>query len=379
MDNTVVLIVDDEERILEILKLYLEKHNYEVYTANSGQEALEVLEQIKADVIVSDLMMPDIDGTQLCKIVKNEEKYENPYFIMLTARTNIDSKIEGLKIGADDYITKPFNVKEVIARVYSGARIKNLQKTIVEKNRELERYKSKMEKEIYMASRFQKSLIPRKGRVTDDIFIDYLYIPAIQIGGDIFDIREQSNGNIAFFVADVTGHGIVAALIAAILKLSFVQACSLYDTPYEIARKINKDLIDTTTDEQFVSIFLGVIDTDKMELKYVRAGHPEQFLKTDGKIVELGGDGFLMGITENLLIQEQKIRILPEDTVYLFTDGITEAQNDSGELFGSERLKNLLKDRDDLARVMKEIRFFTTNFSDDITLVKIQLKIDSFY
>ena len=379
MENTVVLIVDDEERILEILQLYLEKHNYEVYTANSGREALEVLEKVKADVIVSDLMMPDIDGTQLCKIVKNEEKYENPYFIMLTARTNIDSKIEGLKIGADDYITKPFNVKEVIARVYSGARIKNLQKTIVEKNKELERYKSKMEKEIYMASRFQKSLIPRKGRVTDDIFIDYLYIPAIQIGGDIFDIRKQSNGNIAFFVADVTGHGIVAALIAAILKLSFVQACSLYDTPYDIARKINKDLIDTTTDEQFVSIFLGVIHIDNMELKYVRAGHPEQFLKTHGKIVELGGDGFLMGITENLLIQEQKIKIFPEDTIYLFTDGITEAQNNAGELFGSERLKNLLTDRDDLARVMKEIRFFTTNFSDDITLVKIQLKIDSFY
>ncbi len=379
MKQAKVLIVDDEARILEILKLYLENQKFEVYTASSGQEALELLEKIEIDVIVSDLMMPNIDGTQLCRIVKNEEKYNNPYFIMLTAKTTIDSKIEGLKIGADDYITKPFNVKEVIARVLAGTRIKKLQNDVLEKNKELEKYKANMEKEIYMASRFQKSLIPRKGKVTDEISIDYLYIPAIQIGGDIFDIKEQPNGNVAFFIADVTGHGIVAALIAAILKLSFVQACSLYSSPYDIAQKINKDLLDTTTDEQFVSLFIGVIDTRNMELKYIRAGHPEQFLKTQGKIVELGGDGFLIGITDNLLITEQKIAILPDDIIYLYTDGITEAQNNNEELFGINRLKNTLIRKDDLTAVLKEIKFFTTHFDDDITLVKINISVNNFF
>ncbi len=374
-----VLVVDDEQRILEILKLYLENQNFDVYTASTGQEALDLLEKIEVDVIVSDLMMPNIDGTQLCRIVKNEQKYNNPYFIMLTAKTTLDSKIEGLKIGADDYITKPFNVKEVIARVLAGARIKRLQKTILEKNRELEKYKAKMEKEIYMASRFQKSLIPKKGKVTEETSIDYLYIPAIQIGGDIFDIRKQPNGNVAFFVADVTGHGIVAALIAAILKLSFVQATDQYSSPYDIAQKINKDLLETTTEEQFVSLFIGVIDTNSMELKYIRAGHPEQFLKTHGKIIELGGDGFLIGITDNLLISEQKIKILPDDIIYLFTDGITEAQNENGDLFGVARLKNILQQKDDLAAVLKEIRFFTTQFDDDITLVKIKLEIKTLF
>ncbi len=379
MTQTKVLIVDDEQRILEILQLYLENQNFDVYTASSGQEALELLENINVDVIVSDLMMPNIDGTKLCKIVKNEEKYNNPYFIMLTAKTTVDSRIEGLTIGADDYITKPFNVKEVIARVLAGARIKKLQNTILEKNRELEKYKTKMEKEIYMASRFQKSLIPKKGKISDEISIDYLYIPAIQIGGDIFDIRKQPNGNVAFFIADVTGHGIVAALIAAILKLSFVQASSQNSSPYDIAQKINKDLLETTTDEQFVSLFIGVIDTTKMELKYIRAGHPEQFLKTNGKIIELGGDGFLIGITDNLLISEQKISIMPDDIIYLYTDGITEAQNEKGELFGVNRLKNILANKEDLAAILKEIKFFTTNFEDDITLVKIKLGVNTLF
>ena len=374
MEKIKVLVVDDEQRILEILQLYLRNQDFEVYTASCGQEALDILEEHEVDVIVSDLMMPNIDGTQLCRIVKSEEKYNNPYFIMLTAKTNIDSKIEGLKIGADDYITKPFNVKEVIARVSAGARIKKLQKTILEKNRELERYKSKMEKEIAMASRFQKSLIPRKGKITENICIDYLYIPAIQIGGDIFDIRQQPNGNIAFFVADVTGHGIVAALIAAILKLSFVQASTMFATPYEIAQKVNKDLLETTTDEQFVSIFIGVIDLKNMELRYIRAGHPEQFLKTDGKIVDLWGDGFLIGITDNLLITEQKVLFRPDNILYLYTDGITEAQNEEGELFGAERLKKLLTQKDDLTAVLREIKTFTTKFDDDITLIKIRLK-----
>ncbi|BBB31729.1 phosphoserine phosphatase RsbU/P [Thermotomaculum hydrothermale] len=379
MGQTRVLVVDDEQRIVEILKLYLENQNFEVYTATSGQEALELLEKINVDVIVSDLMMPHVDGTQLCRIVKNEEKYKNPYFIMLTAKTTIDSKIEGLKIGADDYITKPFNVKEVIARVLAGARIKKLQNTILEKNIELEKYKTKMEKEIYMASRFQKSLIPKKGKITEEISIDHIYIPAIQIGGDIFDIRKQPNGNVAFFIADVTGHGIVAALIAAILKLSFVQASDQYSSPYDIAQKINKDLLETTTDEQFVSLFVGVVDPTNLELKYIRAGHPEQFLKTQGKIIELGGDGFLIGITDNLLISEKKISVMPDDIIYLYTDGITEAQNEAGELFGVNRLKEILTRKDDLAAVLKEIKFFTTHFDDDITLVKIKLGINTLF
>lgn len=109
-----ILVVDDEPKIVEVLKAYLEKESYEVITSYGGNEALNIFRKESPDLILLDLMLPDISGEELCKIIRLESKVP---IIMITAKTEEESELEGLNIGADDYITKPFSAKQVVARV----------------------------------------------------------------------------------------------------------------------------------------------------------------------------------------------------------------------------------------------------------------------
>jgi len=371
-----VLVVDDEIRITEILKLYLERAGFTVLASANGKEALELIKEHHPDVIISDLMMPEIDGTVLCQMVKTDEELNNPYFIMLTAKSTVDSKIQGLKIGADDYITKPFNVKEVVARVNSAMRIKALQSEVMEKNIVLEKFKATMENELFLAGKFQSSLVPETGFIAGKVKLDYVYSPAIHVGGDIFDVMTTGSGKIAFFIADVTGHGIVAALISGMIKLSFVQAILGTDSPIEIANKINKDIVSTTTEEHFASMFLGCFDIETGKLSYVRAGHPAPYLIKGDEIVELEAPGFLVGIIDEIPLEEHSVDLTFGDKIVLFTDGITEAEGEDGELLGNDRLKEMfLKQTDNNPKeIFNKVCLWANNkFDDDVTLIQLEV------
>ncbi|PJB78568.1 MAG: hypothetical protein CO090_06660 [Acidobacteria bacterium CG_4_9_14_3_um_filter_49_7] len=371
-----ILIVDDEVRITDILNLYLKKEGYRTLTAGDGLEALSVMQESLPDLIISDLMMPNMDGIEFCKEVKTRPEFTNPYFIMLTAKATVDSKVEGLKIGADDYITKPFNVKELVARVNSAMRIKALQNEVVEKNVELERYKAAMENELQLAARFQESLIPPDGNISPGIRLTSIYQPTIHIGGDIFDVRNAGDGQIVFFVADVTGHGIVAAVISAMIKLSFIQAAADTSSPSVIAEKINRDIVSTTSEEHFASVFLGSLTPDGSALSFVRAGHPAPYLcQQNGQILPLAPKGFLLGIDPNSKFPQQTVSLSPRDRIFMFTDGISEAEGRDGELFGTGRIRQYLARPGASLRGLLDLanQWSGGQYQDDFTLVQLEI------
>ncbi len=371
-----VLIVDDEIRITDILDLYLKKEGYLTFKAQDGFQALSLMEQHVPDLVISDLMMPKMDGTALCKEAKTRPEFNNPYFIMLTARSTVDSKIQGLTIGADDYITKPFNVKELVARVNSAMRVKALQNEIVEKNVELERYKDAMEKELQLAARFQESLVPADGIMRDRVQLRSVFQPAIHIGGDIYDVRTSPEGDIVFFVADVTGHGIVAALISAMIKLSFMQAISGNARPVEIAGKVNRDIVHTTSEEHFASMLLGRLDREARNLTVVRAGHPAGMLfNRKAGVQDLNPSGFLLGIDIHAEFEEYTVPVNAGDRILMFTDGISEAENEAGEQFGVERIRNAFTlPGSTTDALMSAIRKWTgERYHDDVTLIELEI------
>lgn len=127
MKKDKVLIVEDEKDTQFILDKLLSKNNYEVITANNGKEALEVLKKFVPKVILADWTMPVIDGLELCNILKADESYKLIYYIILTARTSLKDRVTGLDIGADDFLVKPIENQELLARIRSGVRIHNLQ------------------------------------------------------------------------------------------------------------------------------------------------------------------------------------------------------------------------------------------------------------
>lgn len=371
-----ILIVDDEIRITDILNLYLKKEGYLTRTAEDGLKALSVMKEIVPDLIISDLMMPNMGGIEFCKEVKTRPEFSNPYFIMLTAKATVDSKVEGLKIGADDYITKPFNVKELVARVNSAMRIKALQNEVVEKNVELERYKAAMENELQLAARFQESLIPPDGNISPGVRLTSIYQPTIHIGGDIFDVRMAGDGQVVFFVADVTGHGIVAAVISAMIKLSFIQAAATTSSPSVIAEKINRDIVSTTSEEHFASVFLGSLTPDGSGLSFVRAGHPAPYLcQKSGQILPLAPKGFLLGIDPNAQFPQQTISLSPGDRIFMFTDGISEAEGPDSELFGTARIRQYLaRDKASLNGLLNLANQWSGGqYQDDFTLVQLEI------
>ncbi len=122
-----ILVVEDEKDTLFILNKLLTKNDYEVYSAVNGQEALELLEKEIPDVIIADWTMPVMDGLELCNIVKKDEKFKLIYFIILTARASLKDRVTGLDVGADDFLVKPVQNQELLARIRSGIRIHNLQ------------------------------------------------------------------------------------------------------------------------------------------------------------------------------------------------------------------------------------------------------------
>jgi sigma-B regulation protein RsbU (phosphoserine phosphatase) len=122
-----VLIVEDEKDTLFILNKLLTKNDYEVFTSTNGQEALDVLNKDIPDVIIADWTMPIMDGLELCNIVKKNEKFKLIYFIILTARASLKDRVTGLDVGADDFLVKPVQNQELLARIRSGIRIHNLQ------------------------------------------------------------------------------------------------------------------------------------------------------------------------------------------------------------------------------------------------------------
>jgi len=127
LNTNKILVVEDEKDTLFILERLLLKNNYQVFTATNGQEALEMLKKMMPDVIIADWTMPIIDGIELCDIIKKDEKYKLIYFILLTARASLKDRVAGLDIGADDFLVKPVQNQEIMARIRSGIRIHNLQ------------------------------------------------------------------------------------------------------------------------------------------------------------------------------------------------------------------------------------------------------------
>ena len=132
-----ILVVDDLPLNIEFLEESLTAHGFEVFSASDGEEALKRIVEVEPDLLLLDLSMPKLDGIGVLKVIRGDEEFRDLPVILLTARREQENKVEGLDAGADDYITKPFYIDEVIARIRSLLRMRHIQAEIVEKEKHL--------------------------------------------------------------------------------------------------------------------------------------------------------------------------------------------------------------------------------------------------
>jgi len=384
MSKGVVLVVDDEAQIRDILAFYLKRAGYQILLAENGRMALQEMAKLPPDLILSDMRMPEMAGDELCLEVKGKAETRDIYFILITALDGTTSKIGGLNLGADDMITKPFHAQEVMAKVESAFRLIAMQKEIKRQNQELTRSQERMTAELALAARLQMGLLPVVPGQAAGIRYTHRYLPAEGIGGDIYSIVPMPEGGAALLIADVSGHGVTAALISAMVKTFFEAQVRLGGTPLDWATAMNRDLARSTLLEQFATAFLAYLDPETNSLRYVVAGHDSPIHIPQGARgglhhpSQLSGKGFMLGIDENLPFTEQSCAFQAGDRLILFTDGLVEVEREDRSLLGHEGLLRLCselpQDAEQAAeQIVEQVRIYNdpAPFLDDVTLVMI--------
>ncbi len=321
-------------------------------------------------------------GDEFCRIIKGTAETRDIYFVLVSAMDGTASKIGGLNLGADDMIAKPFHAQEVMAKVESAFRIIEMQKEIKRQNQQLTRFQDRMTSELALAARLQFGLLPPLPGTAPSFSYTHRYLPAEGIGGDIYTILPMAGGCLALMIADVSGHGVTAALISAMVKTSFESQVRLGGSPLAWAQGMNRDLAHNTLAEQFATAFLARFDPAQNTMRYVAAGHDAPFRIPNGAKgglhhpQVLSGHGFMLGIQEDLPFEEKESPFEIGDRLVLFTDGLVEVEREDRQLLGEEGLlrfcAELPANEDEAAdHLVAKAKAFNdpAPFVDDVTLV----------
>ncbi len=369
-----ILVIDDEPINLQILISQLTKENYSVQFFTTGQEALSIINSGEEfDLVLLDVMMPVISGFDVCKKIREKYSAHELPVVLLTAKNTKNDIIAGLSMGANDYITKPFDRDELLARVKNCVSLKKAaeeQKKFIAVKQELE-----------IAQNIQRSILPRILPQMQGLAIRAKYEPMMEVGGDFYDFLQIDDHRIGILIADVTGHGIPAALISSMIKIAFYMSHDKIDDPAALLGKINSSLFEHIYG-RFITAFYIFMDIKEKKAVFSNAAHWPIYIQNrfSGEISEHTIRGRLIGITRDEKYKNQTINLKQGDRIILFTDGIIEERSISGELLGEERFLEMIKENSSKqpSRLIDEIFMSLYNWSgsfnsegleDDATMI----------
>ncbi len=371
-----LLVVDDAPANIQVVQSIL-KDEYKIRVATSGEKALELVKkQPLPDLILLDVMMPGLDGYQVCERLKAAPETRDIPVMFLTGRTDVDDETKGLEIGAVDYIRKPFSPAIVKARVRTQLLIRDAREQL---NRQVQAVNNELE----MARRIQLSILPGKPTAVPGIEIAARYLPMTTIAGDYYDYLPIDEKRLGILVADVSGHGAPSALITSMLKIVLAEQAAHAFDPAKVLGGMNEALCGKFA-RHFVTAAYIFIDTANHVLRYAGAGHPPLMLwqALDRKAEAIEENGLLLAQFPEETYTSVELTFKPGDRVVLCTDGISECPNPERQEFGVGRVLEFLDTHrqlraDAFADAVIDALFQWaeqprgTNQHDDITLLAI--------
>jgi len=346
MVKPIILTVDDNAINLKLLTRTLKKSGYNVLNAQNGNDACQLAIENKPDLILLDVMMPGMDGFKVCQILKNAPNTKDIPVIFLSAKNEAVDKVHGLALGAVDYITKPFDSVEVIARVDTHLRLRKLHQQVLEKNKQLEaaysvlRQKNeKIDKDIKAAGMVQRQLLPQSISHIGPLKFAWKFVPSSHVAGDIFNILQLDKSHVALFIVDVSGHGVQSAMLAVSIHNFFragIDAIKIEEKlkkshplyyllePQKVTKALNDNFSMDTFDAYFTCIYI-VINTETLEAKMVNAGHPYPLIIHSNNSINFLEHGDIpIGMMENAEFSVKDFELKKNDKLILYTDGIYE-------------------------------------------------------
>ena len=373
--NERILVVEDTPANIQILSEILKGKGYQLSIATNGKQALEVLERVRPDLILLDVMMPEMDGFETCRRIKSSAVWREIPVIFLTSKTDTTDIVSGFELGAVDYVGKPFNAHELLARISTHLTVDHLRRSLAEKNEELARAHKR---ELEMAFKVQSQLIPKGLPEIPGWEFAARWQPAREVSGDYYDFIPDK-GKLGVVIADVSGKGMHAALFMASTRSIIRAKATASLSPADNLTQANALLCADAAQGMFVTLFYAEIEPESPTLSYVSCGHnPPFWYRADRReIAELDPTGTVLGIHEDLRCREAKVEIGRGDLILFYTDGFTEAYDEQEQLFGEDRLKAVLSRNSGespkriLDEVQRELEAFVGSApqSDDRTIV----------
>ncbi|MBI5100611.1 MAG: SpoIIE family protein phosphatase [Nitrospirae bacterium] len=337
-----ILVVDDEpdleELILQKFRRKIRSNEFEFLFARNGLEALAKLQGNDVDMVLTDINMPEMDGLTLL-----EELLKLPTLtkaVVVSAYGDMNNIRTAMNRGAFDFVTKPIDFRD-------------LELTIDKTLSELKALKdgrrasdtlNALQQEMELAGRLQQTILPKFCPIRDDMALFTKMAPAKDIGGDFFDYFFIDEDHLGVVIADVSGKGVTAAMFMAVSR-TLLRFTALQGTDVvSVLAHVNNLLCIDNDMSMFVTVFYGILDLKKGEFRYANGGHfPAIRMSGDGKIEFLPQTrGIALGVMEGMEFEEGRVGLSDGDLLYLFTDGISEAENPNGEFFETQRLMDYL-------------------------------------
>jgi sigma-B regulation protein RsbU (phosphoserine phosphatase) len=333
MNAEKILLVDDNSTNLQVLFQTLEGRGYNLLVAKDGETALSITRKALPNLILLDIMMPGIDGYEVCRQLKADPATKEIPVIFLSALADTKDKVQGLDLGAVDYITKPFQPDEVIARV-------NTHLTICRLKREVQEQRDELEHELQVVAEEQRNLLPEQIPQIEGLKLAVYYETSRYAGGDYYDIIKLPDNRWGFMMADAAGHSTSAAVLVA-MTCTLLRAYPESPTdPARVLYNINAHLCNLSNNS-FITALYAVYDAKSQTLRIARAGHPPPLLyrPKNGQAIELSCKGvYPLAIEPYDDVPTTETKLQAGDRLMLYTDGITERFNPAGECYEVERL-----------------------------------------
>jgi len=368
-----ILLVEDEFNIAKLFSYNLTKAGFRCEVASNGREGMTLAEKVHPDLIISDVMMPEVDGYEFRKLLLEHDVLKHIPFVFLTAKGDEEDILQGFDLEIEDYIIKTSSPKVVIAKV--SAILKSLEKERVKVVDEVQK----------AADSMGTKTVPDEFPVLDGLQIKHWHMPFKNVpGGDFIDYIKMDDDNLAIILGDVMGKR-WGAWYFAVAYAGYVRSAARFvlestneNSPSHILQKVNESVFkDERISEVFITLSVIIIDNKNKIAKYSGAGDLPLIVKSK-EVERIISKGVLLGFSKSGEYEDYELKLTTGDELFLVTDGITEARNKTGELYGEERFMkfvgSLNGNEDTIEQIKKEILDYTGGeMDDDVSIIAVKV------
>ncbi len=351
-----VIVAEDNRLQRVILSRMVESLGYQVVVAEDGQEALDLVRETDAQIVLSDFHMPKLNGIELTKKVRELNLDHYVHIIMITGRDEDDLRAEALEAGVDDFLTKGQSPVLLKARIRSATRLVQHAEALAESNRILRETHERLEQDLRSAANAQRQLLPDIHKEILGFRISAMFVPSSFVSGDMFGCFPLSDNKLGFYAVDVSGHGVHASLLSVAIghlitpeffKTKVLETPDLPD-PAALVSDLNHRFSGRDNDDYF-TMFCGVIDSETGRLEYCQAAYPSpHYVRPCGKVETVGDGGFPVGMFPEAEYENNSLDFECGHSLVICSDAVPEAENMRGVPFGIDRMNGIVSKMPDL-------------------------------